>query len=73
MTIKHVDPSGRETVVSVVSVGYDPEKRELIGYGPTERFTDGHAFVMNDAGKTVGAYNLRVRAKVSEDAAVTAR
>jgi hypothetical protein len=81
LTIKHVDPTGFETVVLVVSVGYNPEKRELIGYGPTENgsaaethhYTSGHAFVMNDAGKTVSAYNLRAKqqAKPPVEAEVT--
>lgn len=70
MTIKHIEDDGRERVVSAVSVSFDPERNELIGYGapPTTsgamasvRFVTGHAFVMNEQGKTVAAYNLRTK------------
>ncbi len=63
-SIKHVDVSGVERVVAAVSVSYDPKKNELIGHGspgPADglvRFSSGHAYVMNDLGKTVSVYNL---------------
>ena len=67
LTIKHIRDDGRESVVSVASVGFSVEENELVGYGtqnPNEEarvasYRDGHAFVMNDQGKTVAAYNLR--------------
>jgi hypothetical protein len=70
MTIKHVEDNGHETVVTVNDVSFDPKDGCLIGYGspgPDEgarvngmvRYNSGHAFVMNEQGKTVGVYNLR--------------
>ena len=63
LTIKHVEDGGHESIEAVVSVIHDPEENLLIGCGPNRveiiRYTSGHAFVMNDAGKTVGVYNLR--------------
>lgn len=63
-SIKHVDDDGKENVVAAVSVGYDPKKNELTGYGSpgsgdgVVRYTSGRVFVMNEQGKTVSLYNL---------------
>lgn len=65
MTIKHIDDKKNERVISVKDVTFDAENDTLIGIGcPSEkdgvvRLTGGYAFVMNDLGKTVAAYNLR--------------
>ena len=62
LTIKYIDEFKKETVISAVSVEFNPATSELIGYGAASevsRFTSGHAFVMNANGKTVGVYNLR--------------
>jgi hypothetical protein len=70
-SIKHVEDNGYESVMSAVSVSFNPETNELIGYGspgPDEgarkdgvvRYSSGHAFVMNEQGKTVAVYNFRV-------------
>ena len=63
LTIKHIGDGGRESVVTVVSVSFEPDNNTLIGCGPNcvemIRFQSGHAYVMNDLGKTVAVYNLR--------------
>lgn len=69
LTIKHVDNDGTESVMMALSVSYDPRAEELVGYGspgPDEgarqngvvRYASGRVYVMNENGKTVGAYNL---------------
>jgi hypothetical protein len=63
-TIKHVDDDGHESVESVVRVKYDVDLNQLTGFeSPTGDLTynTGHAFVMNDQGKTVAAYNFRTK------------
>ena len=60
MTIKHIDTGGREKVISVVSVSFDPETKRLICHRPNDDvpLTQGKAFLMNDNGKTVSAFIL---------------
>jgi hypothetical protein len=62
LTIKHVDDDKRESVVSVVSVSFEPKEHCLVGCGPNSievaRWSSGHAFVMNEQGKTVAVYSL---------------
>lgn len=70
MTIKHVE-NGKESIVSVDTVDFDAKTGVLTGHLPAVNgkaggsviFSSGHAFVMNDQGKTVGAYNMRVSTK----------
>lgn len=62
MTVKHRDKDGLEKIEPVDSVSYDADNYVLIGHRAGQedlRWTDGHAFVMNAAGKTVGVYNMR--------------
>ena len=56
MTIKHVESNGRERVFQVDSVDRTPEG-ELV-FGTSECITSGKVYVMNDAGKTVAAYDF---------------
>lgn len=67
MTIKHVDHSGKESVVAVESTLFDKQQNCLIGCGPNRieliRWTSGHAFVMNEQGKTVAVYNITMPLK----------
>lgn len=69
LTIKHIEDDGHESIDSVVSVIHNAKDNTLIGCGPNRieviRYTSGHAFVMNDAGKTVGVYNLRTEKQKS--------
>ncbi len=65
-SIKHID--GIERTVAAVSYEFDPLKGKLTGHGSPSStspdgdiiFTTGRAYVMNDQGQTVGAYNLSV-------------
>lgn len=70
-SIKHIE-DGQECVMAVLSVSFNAKENVLIGYGspgPDEgprvggvvRFSSGHAFVMNENGKTVAAYNLSIK------------
>ena len=67
LTIKHVCDDGHEAIVSVISVRFDPDGNKLIGCGANEVMISchegGHAWVMNDNGKTVASYNLRAPQK----------
>lgn len=78
LTIKHVTDDGYEKIVSVVTVHFDPEEHMLTGCGPNEveysRHVGGHAWVMNEYGRTVGSYNLRpsLQEKKIEEAAAVA-
>ncbi len=73
LTIKHVDEDGRERVVSVESVSFDRRANCLRGLGSSDvdaTWTSGHAYVMNDQGKTVAVYNLSMnidRSKVAPE------
>ena len=66
-SLKHVDDEGKENIEAVVSVNFDHKKNELIGYDlppggvkvEKVRHDNGIVYVMNEAGKTVGVYNLR--------------
>ena len=59
-TLKHIDLDGREAVVSLASVSFDPETKVLVGHAPggDRQWTRGRAFLMNDQGKTVATYVL---------------
>lgn len=63
-TVKHIDLNGVERLLSVSSTTFDAKKCELEGRGPAPenaviaRWTAGHAYVMNESGKTVGVYSL---------------
>jgi len=61
-TIRHIDASGKDKVVDAVFTSYDPQAHELTGHGANgveTKFNTGSAFVMNDNGKTVAAYNFQ--------------
>lgn len=63
LSIKHVAEDGSERIEQADSVEYNAQKWVLVGLDANGRpngveFKGGHAFVMNDAGKTVGVYNL---------------
>ena len=60
MTVKHVTEDG-ERIEQVDAAEYNAELWKLIGIKngkPVMEFTGGHAFVVNENGKTVGTYNL---------------
>jgi len=61
-TVKHVAPNGEEHVVSVTSVQFDREANVLRGLGADGvafvGWTAGHAYVMNESGRTVAVYNI---------------
>lgn len=63
MTLKHVDTEGMETVVSVATVSFDAKKNVLLGLSqegrPLHRWAEGHAYLMNEAGKTVAVYQMQ--------------
>lgn len=67
LTIKHINDDGHEVLVSVSSVTFAPDHHLLIGYGDVTRkaevvrYDTGHAYVMNENGKTVSMYNLRTK------------
>ena len=66
VTIKHVAANGQESIRCAERVDYIPDRNELIGYGGSgpgksaevHVFNSGRVYVMNDGGKTVGAYVL---------------
>ncbi len=69
-TIKHIGVDGKEALITVGKVDYDPVKREVVGYEDDTtsprpevkvRLTSGRIFVMNPMGSTVAAYNLNVK------------
>lgn len=65
-TIRHIEDNGQERVVSAVSVSYDPLNGVLTGHGTPDgdvTLATGHAFVMNEHGKTVAAYSMRPQQK----------
>lgn len=63
-SLKHVENDKKERVVAAVSIGFDPQKKEVTGYGSPSsedgiiRFTSGRVYVMNERGSTVGVYIL---------------
>lgn len=62
MTLKHIAVDGRESVVSLASVSFDPDRKVVIGHAPPERdreWKSGRVFVMNENGKTVATYNFK--------------
>lgn len=65
--IKHIKNDKTEVTHSVVSYEFDPSKGELVGHGcPSTAdgeisFTTGRVYAMNDAGQTVGAFNLNIK------------
>lgn len=67
MTIKHIAEDGKESVTSVNRVEFDQKLCQLTGHVRdgdktiTVHYDRGHAFVMNENGKTVAVYNLRKR------------
>lgn len=67
MTLKYIDPDGREDVVSLASASFDPETKVLVGHGTPDgehQWTHGRAFLMNDNGKTVATYYLDKKEQV---------
>ena len=69
-TIKHIEKSGRESLETAESVSFEPAGEErrydsVVALGGTckvsgdyNRYASGKVYVMNDAGKTVSAYDL---------------
>jgi hypothetical protein len=65
-SVKHRE-GGVETIKSVESVAYDSKRNEFVGTGCTDtkiaggtlRYTSGVVFVTNEAGQTIGIYNLK--------------
>jgi hypothetical protein len=55
MTVRHVEPDGREHVFQVESLDRTPEG-ELV-FNTAKRITSGKVYVM-DAGKTVAMYDF---------------
>lgn len=70
-TIKHIknDKGKSEETHSVVSYEFHPLEGKLVGHGSPSTadgeivFRSGRAYAMNDAGQTVGAFNLNVDLK----------
>ncbi|MDB5618222.1 hypothetical protein [Tardiphaga sp.] len=71
LTVKHRCPEGHETIVAADSVAFNPGKDTgrsvlyLFGASPSPAtigaetaLRDGVAYVMNDAGATVGTYRM---------------
>lgn len=56
MTVKHVEPDGREHVFQIESLDRDAEGDIVLS--TQQRITSGKLFVMNDAGKTVAMYDF---------------
>lgn len=70
-TIKHIEKSGHESLSTAESVSFVPKsddepRNALDAFGGSQntsgekhsRFSSGHVYVMNEAGKTVGTYAL---------------
>lgn len=73
LTVKHIDPNGKETVFPALEVVYDPHHFGAVaapegqgyiwyeapqGAGVNHRLEDGTVYVMNAAGATVARYGL---------------
>jgi hypothetical protein len=69
LTLRLINVDGREIVVTLASVSFDPEQKILIGHGTPsgdQTWTHGRAFVMNHHGKTVATYTLNQKQEKSE-------
>lgn len=74
LTVRHLEPSGHESITQAISVSYQPgnntpergdEKPLLIAFGVPDSMGEGHCnygsgtvYVMNEAGATVAKYDL---------------
>jgi hypothetical protein len=61
LTVKHILPSGNETLYLANRVSFDPRGPSVLielGNHPALSLTGGTVFVMNEVGKTVSRYQL---------------
>jgi hypothetical protein len=68
LTVKHIEPSGHETVMEIRRATLQPDPRTLfleMADGTVKGLTEGRFFIMNNAGQTVARYVLDVEMKAS--------
>lgn len=69
LTVRHLEPSGHESITQAVSVSFQPlgdnQDLQLIAFGVPNpvsdgcnRYASGTVYVMNEAGATVAKYDL---------------